>query len=218
MIIEALYISIKVVIISVAITLLISLITLKVIGHNELKIYKLLEVILIFPMFIPPSATGYLILLICGRKGVIGKVINENFNISIIFTVTAAIIASVIVTLPIMYQSIRSAVLGIDKEIKEAAKVCGASEFQIFIKIVLPLSKRGIFTGMLLSFARAFGEFGATILVAGNIPGKTQTLPIAMYYAIENNNNKDAISILIIVFAIAIFLMSIYSYVINRVD
>ncbi|MGL5381477.1 molybdate ABC transporter permease subunit [Clostridium sp.] len=218
MILEAAYISVKVVIISVIITFIISLLGIRVIGNKDSRWKKFLETLIILPMFMPPSAIGYLILIVCGRNGFIGKLANEYLNISIIFTIGAAVIASTIVTLPIMYQSIRVAVLGVDKEIKEAARLCGASEFQVFTKIILPLSKRGIFTGLLLSFARAFGEFGATILVAGNIPGKTQTLPMAMYYAIENNNNKEAINILIIIFVLAVFLISIYSYLINKED
>lgn len=211
MIIDATLISLKVVIIAVIITLILSIIAVAFIGESKRKIFKYAEVLIMLPMFIPPSAIGYLILIVLGKNGFIGKMLNEAFNISIIFTISAAVIASVIVTIPIMYQSIKSAVLGVDTEVKEAAKICGASDFVIFTKIVLPLSKRGIFNGVLLSFARAFGEFGATILVAGNIPGKTQTLPMAMYYAIENNNNEESIKILIIVLIVAVFLMSIYS-------
>lgn len=218
MIIDAVYTSIKVVLISLIITLGISIVAIKILTRKTTKFKKIIETFIILPMFIPPSAIGYLILIICGKNGPIGKILNENFNTSIIFTLSAAVIAAVIVTLPIMYQSIKVAVLSVDEDVKDAARAGGASEFQVFTKIILPLSRRGILTGILLSFARAFGEFGATILVAGNIPGKTQTLPMSMYYAIENNNNKEAVTILIIVFIIAIFLMSLYSYLINKED
>ncbi|MEG0295327.1 MAG: molybdate ABC transporter permease subunit [Clostridium sp.] len=216
MIIDATLISLKVVIIAVIITLILSLLAVIFIGQSKRKWMKFLEVFLIFPMFIPPSAIGYLILIVLGKNGFIGKMLNENFDISIIFTVSAAVIASVIVTIPIMYQNIKVAVLSIDDEIKDSARDCGANELIVFTKIVLPLAKRGILNGVLLSFARAFGEFGATILVAGNIPGKTQTLPMAMYYAIERNNNADAVKILIIVLSVAAFLMTIYSYLTNK--
>lgn len=218
MIIDATLISLKVVIIAVVITLLISILAIGFIGKSKKKWTKYLEVLIILPMFIPPSAIGYLILLTLGKNGYLGGILNNYFDISIIFTISAAVIASIIVTIPIMYQSIKSATLAIDPEIKEAARICGANEFIIFTKIILPLSIRGIFTGILLSFARAFGEFGATILVAGNIPGKTQTIPMAMYYAIENNNNEEAIKILIIVLIVAMILMNIYSYVSNKVS
>lgn len=218
MIIDATLISLKVVVIAVVITLFISILAIAVIGKSKKKWIKFLEILIILPMFIPPSAIGYLILIILGKNGFIGKILNNSFDISIIFTIGAAVVASIVVTIPIMYQSIKSATLSIDSEIKEAARICGANEFIVFTKIVLPLSIRGIFTGILLSFARAFGEFGATILVAGNIPGKTQTIPMAMYYAIENNNNEEATKILIIVLIIAMILMNIYSYLSNNLS
>lgn len=218
MILDATLISLKVVSIAVIITLLITIMVILIIGDSKKTWTKVLNFFMILPMFIPPSAIGYLILITIGRNGFIGKILRDNFDISIIFTIVAAIIASIIVTMPIMYQSIKSAVMSVDPEIKNAAEICGASKFIVFTKIVLPLSKNGIFNGLLLSFARAFGEFGATILVAGNIPGRTQTLPMALYYAMENNNNVEATKILIIVLIIAIFLMNLYSYLSNRTN
>ena len=218
MILDATIISLKVVIIAVIITLLISTIMVMIINKKESKINTLIETLITLPMFIPPSAIGYLILIVLGKNGFIGRILNEKFNISVIFTLSAAVIAAVVVTVPIMYQSIKSSVKSVDKELIEAAKVFGADDFTAFIKVVLPLSRRGIYSGIILSFARAFGEFGATILVAGNIPGKTQTLPMAMYYAIENNNNVEATKILIIVFVIAVFLMTIYKFLTTRIS
>ncbi len=216
MVLDATLISLKVVSISVVITLFISIIAVFIIDDCKKTWGKVLNFFMILPMFIPPAAIGYLILIILGRNGFIGKILSKQFSVSIMFTVSAAIIASIVVTIPIMYQSIKSAVMSVDPEIKNAAKICGASNLVIFTKIVLPLSKRGIFNGVLLSFARAFGEFGATILVAGNIPGKTQTLPMALYYAMENNNNVEATKILIIILVVAVFLMNLYSFLANR--
>ena len=212
MILEATLISLKVVITSVLVTLILAVILVMFLADKKGKWAKYIEVFLILPMFIPPSAIGYLIIIVLGKNGCIGKILNESFGVSIIFTMTAAVIASVVVTMPIMYQNIKVAILSVDEEILNSARDCGANEIQVFRRITLPLAKRGIFNGMLLSFARAFGEFGATILVAGNIPGKTQTLPMAMYYAIETNNNAEATKILIIVLIVAVFLMSLYSY------
>ena len=162
-------------------------------------------------MFIPPSAIGYIILIAIGKNSFIGKILDNYFNIRIIFTIQACIIASVIVTLPLMYQSIKNAIYSIDKDLINAGKLDGASDFKIFTKIVLPLSKNGIYGGLLLAFARSVGEFGATILVAGNIPGKTQTLPMAMYNAIEANQSKIAMIILLVILSISIFLIIIYN-------
>ena len=114
-----------------------------------------------------------------------------------------------------MYQSIKTAIYSIDEDIISAGKLDGASDFNIFIKIILPLCKSGIYSGILLSFARSLGEFGATILVAGNIPGKTQTLPMAMYNSIEANQSETTIIILFVILSISIFLIIIY-HILNK--
>ncbi|MDU1854489.1 MAG: ABC transporter permease subunit, partial [Clostridium baratii] len=165
----------------------------------------------------PPSAVGYLVLIALGRRGFLGSMLYENFNISIIFTWFAAVIVGVIVSLPVMYQSIKTSILSIDEDIKNAAREMGASEFQVFRKISLPLCKKGILTGLILSIARVFGEFGATILVAGNIPGETQTVPMAMYYAIENNDVLASKTILIIIVIISIVLTCLYNKILKRI-
>jgi len=215
---EPLKVSLIVVLLVIIFTLFISVMMTVLMGLRKKRWTNLVELILILPMFIPPSAIGYLILIILGRNGIIGKFLYQSFDISIIFTLTAAVIAGVVVTIPIMYQSIQAAIRSIDYEVIEAARVFGANELTIWLKIILPLSINGILNGMLLSFARAFGEFGATILVAGNIPGKTQTLPMALYYAIENNNDVQAMTILLVIFIVAIFLLSLYKTLLNHVN
>lgn len=218
MVVEATLISIKVVLIAVITTFILALIAVWGIGLNKHKSIRSLDFIFLLPLFIPPSAIGYLILIILGKNGWIGRFLNQNFNLSIIFTLSAAVIAGIMVSIPIMYQSIKSAITSVDEDIINAARVFGASEWVIWLKIILPLSINGILNGILLSFARAFGEFGATILVAGNIPGKTQTLPMAMYYAIENNNTEMATQILLIILIVAIFLMSLYKTLMMRLS
>ncbi|EFF62695.1 molybdate ABC transporter permease subunit [Turicibacter sanguinis] len=218
MVVDATLISIKVVLIAVITTFILTLIAVWGIGLNKHKSIRSLDFIFLLPLFIPPSAIGYLILIILGKNGWIGRFLNQNFNLSIIFTLSAAVIAGIMVSIPIMYQSIKSAITSVDEDIINAARVFGASEWVIWLKIILPLSINGILNGILLSFARAFGEFGATILVAGNIPGKTQTLPMAMYYAIENNNTEMATQILLIILIVAIFLMSLYKTLMMRLS
>ena len=171
---------------------------------------SIMDILILLPMFIPPSAIGYIILITLGKNSFIGVILEKYFNIRIIFTIQACIIASVIVTLPLMYQSIKTSIFAIDQDIINASKLDGASDFKIFTKIILPLCKNGIYSGILLSFARSLGEFGATILVAGNIPGKTQTLPMAMYNAIEANQTKTTIIILFVILSISILLIIIY--------
>ena len=202
--------SIKVSLISVLITFFISITFIYFNSYKKNKKKSIMDILILLPMFIPPSAIGYIILITLGKNSFIGVILEKYFNIRIIFTIQACIIASVIVTLPLMYQSIKTSIFAIDQDIINASKLDGASDFKIFTKIILPLCKNGIYSGILLSFARSLGEFGATILVAGNIPGKTQTLPMAMYNAIEANQTKTTIIILFVILSISILLIIIY--------
>lgn len=214
-IIDSAIISIKVSVISVLITFLIAITFIYFNSYKKNKKKNIMDILILLPMFIPPSAIGYIILITLGKNSFIGVILEKYFNIRIIFTIQACIIASIIVSLPLMYQSIKTAIFAIDKDIINAGKLDGASDFEIFTKIILPLCKKGIYSGILLSFARSFGEFGATILVAGNIPGKTQTLPMAMYNAIEANQTENTIIILFVILSISIFLIIIY-YNLNK--
>jgi molybdate transport system permease protein len=209
-IIDSTIISIKVSLIAVLITFLIAISFVYFNNYKKNRKKNIIDILILLPMFIPPSAIGYIILISLGKNSFIGIILEKYFNIRIIFTIQACIISSVIVTLPLMYQSIKAAIYSIDEDIISAGKLDGASDFNIFIKIILPLCKSGIYSGILLSFARSLGEFGATILVAGNIPGKTQTLPMAMYNAIESNQSKTTIVILLVILSISIFLIIIY--------
>lgn len=202
--------SIKVSLISVLITFFISITFIYFNSYKKNKKKSIMDILILLPMFIPPSTIGYIILITLGKNSFIGVILEKYFNIRIIFTIQACIIASVIVTLPLMYQSIKTSIFAIDQDIINASKLDGASDFKIFTKIILPLCKNGIYSGILLSFARSLGEFGATILVAGNIPGKTQTLPMAMYNAIEANQTKTTIIILFVILSISILLIIIY--------
>ena len=202
--------SIKVSLISVLITFFISITFIYFNSYKKNKKKSIMDILILLPMFVPPSAIGYIILITLGKNSFIGVILEKYFNIRIIFTIQACIIASVIVTLPLMYQSIKTSIFAIDQDIINASKLDGASDFKIFTKIILPLCKNGIYSGILLSFARSLGEFGATILVAGNIPGKTQTIPMAMYNPIEANQTKTTIIILFVILSISILLIIIY--------
>ena len=214
-IIDSTIISIKVSLIAVLITFFIAISFVYFNNYKKNRKKNIIDILILLPMFIPPSAIGYIILISLGKNSFIGIILEKYFNIRIIFTIQACIIASVIVTLPLMYQSIKAAIYSIDEDIISAGKLDGASDFDIFIKIILPLCKKGIYSGILLSFARSIGEFGATILVAGNIPGKTQTLPMAMYNSIEANQSETTIIILFVILSISIFLIIIY-HILNK--
>lgn len=216
MIIEALSVSLKIILLALPISFFVSMVLAYIITEKNICGKKIIETLLILPMFLSPATLGYIILITFGNRGAIGQAIKYITNKSLIFTWGAGVVVAVIVTLPIMYETIKNAFLNVDKEYKEAAMELGANEFQIFKKIILPLSKKGILSGIVLSFARAFGEFGATILVAGNIPGKTQTVPMVMYYAIENNDKVIANKILVITLAISVATILLNNYFIKK--
>lgn len=147
-----------------------------------------LEALFTLPLVLPPVVTGFLLLLLIGKHGPVGALLLKWFNYQLIFTPYAATLAGVIVAFPLMYQSFKAALQNIDTNIEDAARTLGASEWRIFWTVTLPLARHGLVSGLVLSFARALGEFGATIMVAGNIPGKTQTIPLAIYFAAESND------------------------------
>ena len=150
------------------------------------------EAIFSLPLVMPPVVTGFLLLILIGKQGPIGRFLADSFNTQIIFTPYAAVIAGTVVAFPLMYQSTKAAFQSIDSKLEDAARTLGASEWRVFLTVTLPLAWHGLLSGIVMSFARALGEFGATIMVAGNIPGKTQTIPLAIYFAAESNDMTQA--------------------------
>ncbi len=202
----------------IIITTFLSLSIIFISGYFPKKIRNIIDIIVTLPLFIPPSVSGYFILSVFGVQGVIGKPFYDYFGIRFTFTVYGAVIAGVIVSLPIVYQSIKLAISSIDKEYFEEAELLGANNYHFFVDIVFPMSKRGIFAGIVLGAGRILGEFGATLMVAGNIPNKTQTLPIAIYSAVENGEDKEAMFLVLIVLWISIVIMFVYNFLKKRGD
>ncbi|MYL34684.1 molybdate ABC transporter permease subunit [Pontibacillus yanchengensis] len=151
-----------------------------------------IDTALLLPIVLPPSVIGFMLIVFFGENSLVGRGINILFNQSILFTSTAAVIAASVVAFPLMYQSAKVGFRQINHDIEQAARVDGANEFQVFGRVSLPLAKQALVTGGLLSFTRAFGEFGATLMFAGNIPGKTQTIPTAIYVAMESGEMRTA--------------------------
>ena len=204
--------------IGIIITTFLSLVIIFISGYFSKKIKNIIDIIVTLPLFIPPSVSGYFILSVFGVQGVIGKPFYDYFGIRFTFTVYGAVIAGVIVSLPIVYQSIKLAISSIDREYFEEAELLGANNYHFFVDIVFPMSKRGIFAGIVLGAGRILGEFGATLMVAGNIPNKTQTLPIAIYSAVENGEDKEAMFLVLIVLWISIVIMFVYNFLKKRGD
>ena len=210
--VEAILLSLKVTIIAVFVTFFIGTALAYVFHKNSFKFKNIIETLIVLPMSLPPTVVGYILLVLIGRRGLIGKYFYEWFGWNIVFSWKAACLVAVVVTVPLMYQNAKIGFDNVQKEIKEAAKVDGAESFQIFRYIIFPMASKGILAGILLSCIRAMGEFGATLIVAGNIPGQTQTIPLLIYFSIESGEIKKA-NILIIIIVIFSFILVM---VINR--
>jgi molybdate transport system permease protein len=162
---------------------------------------EFLDAVLTLPMVMPPTVLGYYLLVLIGSQGVLGSWLKSQFGINLIFSWQGAVIAATVVAFPLVFRSARAAFESIDPQLEQAARVLGVSEIAIFFRVSLPLAWRGIMAGLLLSFARATGEFGATLMVAGSIPGKTQTLSIAVYEAVQAGRD-DVAGFLVLIISI----------------
>ena len=160
-----------------------------------------LDAVLTLPMVMPPTVLGYYLLVVLGSHGALGAWLIEHFGIRLVFTWQGAVIAAVIVAFPLVFKAARAAFETIDPQLEDAARTLGMHEAAIFFRVSLPLAWRGVLAGLLLSFARALGEFGATLMVAGSIPGRTQTMSIAVYEAVQAGQD-DAASFLVAVTSI----------------
>jgi molybdate transport system permease protein len=153
---------------------------------------ELLDAVLTLPMVLPPTVLGYYLLVVIGKRGWLGAWLHETFGINLIFTWQGAVIAATIVAFPLVLKSARAAFEGVDPQLEKAARVLGLSEWAVFFRVTLPMAWRSILAGVLLAFARALGEFGATLMVAGSIPGRTQTLSVAVYEAVQAGQDDTA--------------------------
>lgn len=146
---------------------------------------SLLETLVALPLVLPPVVTGLVLLKLFGRRGPIGAWLEKSFQIEVVFTWRAVVIALAVMALPLLVRNVRAAIEEVKPELEQMARTLGAPEWRVFLTITLPLARRGILAGTLLAFARALGEFGATIMVAGNIPGETTTLSVAIYQHVQ---------------------------------
>jgi molybdate transport system permease protein len=151
-----------------------------------------LDAVLTLPMVLPPTVLGYYLLVLVGRKGVLGQWLDETFGITLIFTWQGAVIAASIVAFPLVFKAARAAFETVDGNLEKAARSLGYGEAKVFLRVTLPLAWPGILAGTMLAFARAMGEFGATLMVAGSLPGRTQTLSIAIYEAVAAGEDDTA--------------------------
>jgi molybdate transport system permease protein len=173
-------------------------------AKREFPAKDLLDSLLTLPMVLPPTVTGYYLIVLLGRHGLIGGYLYQATGWTIAFTWQAAVIAAAVMAFPIMAKSARAAIASVDSRYETASLSLGKSEFQTFLRITLPLAARGLGAGAALSLARALGEFGATLMLAGNIPGKTQTMPLAIYQAFVSGEDREAQIMSLILTAISV--------------
>ncbi|MDR2743794.1 MAG: molybdate ABC transporter permease subunit [Desulfovibrio sp.] len=159
------------------------------------------------PLVLPPTVLGYYLILLVGRRGVVGQWLNEA-GINLIFSWQGAVVAATVVVFPLIYKSARAALEQVSPHLENAARTLGASEWRVFVSVSLPLAWRGVFAGLMLAFARGMGEFGATLMIAGNIPGKTQTLALAIYDAFQSGNDLRATRLVLLTSLVCVGLLT----------
>jgi molybdate transport system permease protein len=185
-----------------------------VLARKRFRGKEILDLLVTMPMILPPVVTGYYLVTIVGRNGVLGKAFHSltGADLNIMFTWYAAALASFVVSLPLMVKTTRAAIESVDQELIDASYTLGRSETETAVRVVLPLARKGIIAGLTLAFARALGEFGATIMVAGNIPGKTNTMPIEIYNEVVYGQWGRALGMVLFFTVIC----GVFIYVANR--
>lgn len=196
--IAALLLSLRVSLWAVAVSLPAGVAVAWLLARREFAGKGLLDALVHLPLILPPVVTGYLLLIVFGRQGVVGAWLYEYFGVTLAFRWTGAVLAGAIVGFPLMVRAIRLSLEAVDRRLEGAAAVLGASPLRVFATVTLPLAMPGIIAGALLAFARALGEFGATITFVSNIPGETQTLPLAIYSYLQIPGGEEAATRLVV--------------------
>ncbi len=185
-------------------------------ARRDFRGKELVELFVTLPLVLPPTVIGYLLVILLGKNGFIGQLIFNILGTGILFTWQAAVIAAYTVSLPLMIRIAKAAIEAVDKELEYAAYILGRSELETALLITLPLAKRGILAGVVLSFARAVGEFGATLMLAGNIPGKTNTMSISIYSAFQAGNNELANILVLVLIVMSLLSIALTGKIASR--
>lgn len=212
--ISPLFISLRTAIFSIAITFFTGIFLARWIESiNSEKVKTILDGILTLPMVLPPTVAGFILLCLFGVEEPLGKFFLDVFNVRIVFSFAATVIAAVTISLPLMYRSARGAFEQIDENLIYAARTLGMTEWKIFWKVIIPLSMPGIVSGGILAFARGLGEFGATAMIAGNIAGKTRTLPLAIYTKVSAGDMNGAWNYVLVISIVSFLAIALINYI-----
>ncbi|MBI4972221.1 MAG: molybdate ABC transporter permease subunit [Candidatus Omnitrophica bacterium] len=207
-----LYLTLKVSIVATFFSIIIGLGLAWLMARKEFFGKGILDALVMQPIVIPPTVLGYYLLVLLGRSSPFGRILEDTLGVTLVFTWKAAVVAAFVASLPLFVRPARAAIEGVDKNLENAARLLGKTEWEVLKDITIPLAWRGIAAGSIIAFARATGEFGATLMVAGNIPGMTQTIPIAIYDAVQMGNTSLAN---LLVGIITLFSFSVI-YFVNR--
>lgn len=209
-----LYLSLRVSITATLISITVGLPLAHYLAHSKGKIADFIDTLTSLPVVLPPTVLGYYLLVLLGRQSLIGKFLEDKFNIMIVFTATGAIIASTAIAIPFLIKSAKTAFLEINDDLLNSARLLGRSEINIFFNVMIPVAWRGIIAGITMTFVRAMGDFGTTLMVAGSIPNKTTTMPIAIYDALMSGNKELANFLVIIMTVVSVLVL----YIVNRLE
>lgn len=197
-----LYLSLKIALLATLIVFFTGVFFARIFARKDFFGKSIVESFFLLPLVLPPTVVGFGLLLLFGKSGILGKWLLEFFGIQVVFSWTGAVIASIVVSFPLMYQNALGAFRQYDIRLENAARTMGASEWRVFWTISFPLAWPSLLSGLVLSFARALGEFGATLMLAGYLPGKTDTIPLAIYFAVESGHSEQVTFWVLVVTAI----------------
>ena len=216
MLLEISLLTFQVAIVATAINFPFAILVGWLIGRKNIRGSMFLEILVSLPLALPPVVVGYALLIAFGERGPIGSLTSSLFGYELVFTWFAAAIAAAIVSFPLMVRSIIVSMSSIDDQLENSARAVGAGPVRTFLTVTLPLSYHGIIAGLLLGFVRSLSEFGATIIVAGNIPGRTQTLPLALFSKIQLGENGEAVRLMIACIVLAIITLGIHHFLLSK--
>jgi len=205
--ISPIIISLKITCVASIITFVIALIVARWMSRSRFSLKVVLDTVLMLPLVLPPTVVGFILLYTFGMQGWIGKWLNRLFDFSLVFTWWGGVVAAVVVSFPLVYQTIKAGFDSVDGDLEEAARSQGANEWQVLRYVTLPLMSRLLVVAYVLGFARALGEFGATLMLAGNIPGRTQTVATAIYIAADSGRMLLAYSWVAVMILFSFMLM-----------
>jgi molybdate transport system permease protein len=204
-----LWLSLRVAFLSTALALAGGLWVAYILANRQFRGKEILDAAVMLPLVLPPTVLGYYLLVVLGRASPVGKLWEEVFGSPLVFTWKAAVIAALLHALPLLVKSARAALESVDRSYERAARNLGANEWRLFWRVTLPLARRSILAAAALAFARSLGDFGVTLMVAGNIPGRTQTVAVAIYDAVEAGNGALARTLVLVVSAVALLILSL---------